>query len=81
MATTKKRRGKDAEKALSDFLNDYINSGQLDSDLGSLTASQRIQAVTKLLPYCIVKQKEPKNDADSLRTGVDSLALFFKRLG
>ncbi|MDE6273039.1 MAG: hypothetical protein K2M31_08555 [Muribaculaceae bacterium] len=78
MSTSGKR--KSAEKALEEFLIEYVNSGQLDADLAQLPASQRIQAVTRLLPYCLTKAKEPDEEQSASRTGNESLAIFFSRI-
>lgn len=73
-------KNKSAEKALEDFLKDYVNSGQLDADLAELPPSQRLQAVTRLLPYCLPKAKESDKEKDSVSTGDEALSLFFARL-
>ena len=73
-------KNKSAEKALEDFLKDYVNSGQLDADLAELPPSQRRQTVTRLLPYCLPKAKESDKEKDSAHTGDEALALFFARM-
>ncbi len=78
MQATGKR--KSAEKALEEFLMEYVNSGQLDADLAELPASQRIQAVTRLLPYCLTKAKDADDDDAAPKTGNESLTLFFSRI-
>lgn len=78
MQSTGKR--KSAEKALEEFLMEYVNSGQLDADLAELPASQRIQAVTRLLPYCLTKAKDSEEVESGPKTGNESLTLFFSRI-
>lgn len=81
MASTSARKIKSAEKALEEFLKDYVNSGQLSADIAEVSASQRLQAVTKLLPYCFPKPKEEKaTSSKTQHSGSESLALFFRRL-
>lgn len=82
MGSKSVKKRESAERALENFLKDYVNSGRMDMDLAELSASQRIQAVTRLLPYCLPKAKDlPKESGESAPlTGNETLALFFSRL-
>ncbi len=69
-----------AEHALDDVIDKYFNSGRIDLDLYELNAEKRLQAVTRLLPYCLQKNKDSSAADTTGATGLDSLTSFFTRM-